>query len=80
MSKPYIDQSTGENNQKEFSIHGLSKKQFEMIQYLLTVGTRVLNENKQIEEVIKKFVDKDAQDKISEASSGAQAILDYDIK
>lgn len=80
MSKPYIDQSTGENKQKEFSIHGLSEKQFEMIQYLVALGTKAIDENKQVEVFITKFVDKDGQDKISEASSGAQAILDYDIK
>lgn len=80
MSKPYIDQSTGENNQTEFSIHGLSKKQFEMIQYLVELGIKVLAGNKQLEEIISKFGGKEAEDKISEAGIGAQAIIDYDIK
>lgn len=80
MSKPYIDQSTGENNKTEFSIHGLSKNQFKMIQYLIEVGSRTLNANKQVEEFVDRFVDSKSQDDITEAGVGAQIILDHVIK
>lgn len=84
MSKPYIDQSTGENNQTEFSIHGLSKNQFQEIQNVLRLLTGLVNLKKdwvkESDEFACKPIDDQEVDEIINSKLGIHEILNYDIK
>lgn len=83
MPKPYIDQSTNEQNQKEFSIHGLSEAQFRVIQFILKWFRR--NHNNVVQDglfdlMVNHVISKEESNKIEQATNGVHVIIDHVIK
>lgn len=83
MSKPYIDQSTNEQNQKEFSIHGLSEAQFKFIQFGLLMFQKESKEKetgKLLPFFAKHVFNSEDRKKMEDSTKGFELITEYGIK
>ena len=82
--KPYIDQSTGENNQKEFSIHGLSEAQLKFIQFGLKYFKRNCDKIDLDASILSFCADnvftEAEKEKMENIAQGVAVILEHDFK